>query len=223
MAASILKLTGFRGMIGKKMRASLETHAQLTYTTTVDATALLAARQKLKEQGSIAGIEDLLIKTVATTLQDHPEHNGWVEGQAAHLAEPVHMGIAIATPGALMVPVIRDVCDKSLEDVAQSRKELVSRAMQGKLNVKDMTGGTFTISNLGQTRVEHFTPILNTPQIAILGVGRMVDRPRISEDGKLELRKDLGLSLTADHAVVDGWPSGKFLSGLAANIESLAI
>lgn len=223
MPLPTLKLTGLRGMIGKKMRASLATHAQLTYMATVDATALINARKTLKSRESIAGIEDLLIKVVAETLKNHPEHNGWVEGREAHLSDSVDMGVAVATPRALMVPVIRETERKTLEDIAASRKDLVGRARQGKLDIKDMTGGTFTISNLGLTRVELFTPILNTPQIAILGLGRIVDRPHLSENGYFVMRPEIGISLTTDHCVVDGWPSGQLLSDLASAIESLAI
>ena len=223
MSLPSIKLTGVRGMIAKKMRSSLQDHAQLTYIATVDARALLEARGQLKLLKSAAGLEDLLIQLVAKSLLKHPDHNGWVESKEAILFDKVDMGVAVATPGALMVPVVRDADSKSLEEIALSRKNLVARTRAGKLDVKDMTGGTFTISNLGLTRVEHFTPILNAPQIAILGIGRIVNRPCVLASGDIGSRAEMGLSLTTDHSIVDGLSSGEFLTTLANAIEKMKI
>ncbi len=223
MRSKTIALKGVRGAIGRKMQESLRAHAQLTYTATVDATALVSARQLLRNKGSNAGIEDLLIQAVAHVLIEHPEHNGWVEDGIAHLASSVHMGVAVATSGALMVPVVRDVNNSTLEQIANARRALVAKARAGSLGVKDMTGGTFTLSNLGQSRVEHFTPIINTPQIAILGVGCIVQRPYLQSGGGLGTRPELGLSLTVDHSVVDGSPSSGLITHLVESLESLVI
>lgn len=217
------RLSGVRGMIAKKMRESLDTHAQLTYLATVNADNLMAARAALKAAGSPAGIEDLLIAALARTVLNHPGHNATVEDATVTLHGAVHMGVAIAVGDTLMVPVVRDADSKSLSEIAESRRALVAKAKDGKLAVSDMTGGTITISNLGLTRVEHFTPILNTPQVAILGVGCPVTRPAFDDQGKVVPGTEVGLSLTVDHRVNDGAPSGQFLTDLCHAIEQIAV
>lgn len=223
MAGSIIPLRGIRGVIAQKMSESLQAHAQLSYTATVDMTNILDARARLKAAEALPRLEDLLIFSVARALQKHPDHNGTTDGKQANLSEAVHLGVAIATKVGLMVPVIRDAESKSLEDISIDRRNLVKKAMVGKLTVSDMTGATFTISNLGQTRVETFTPIISMPQIAILGIGCMTSTLVRSEAGEIVERPIMSLSLTADHRVVDGWPSGQFLSTLCNTIETFTL
>lgn len=218
-----IRLSGVRGMIAQKMSESMSLHAQLTYMANVDMTAIMLAKDQLKQENSKVGIEDFLIGTIASVLQRHPEHNGYVNGKEVVLSKAIHIGVAVTTPKGLMVPIIRDADTKSLEDIAANRRDLVSRAQNGKLGVMDMTDGTFTISNLGLTRVENFTPILNSPQIAILGLGRIVKRPYVDENNEIKIRNEMGLSLTTDHRVVDGWPSGLFLTALAHSIEEFQL
>lgn len=223
VTTNTIPLRGIRGVIAQKMSESLQTHAQLSYTSTVDMTNILNARAELKASGALPGLEDLLIFSVVRALQKHPDHNGVIEDKQATLSEGIHMGVAIATKGGLMVPVVRDTESKPLEEITKDRRSLVKKAMAGKLAVSDMTGATFTISNLGQTRVETFTPIISTPQIAILGIGCMTPTLVRSETGDIVERSMMGLSLTADHRVVDGWPSGQFLSTLCEIIETFTL
>lgn len=210
-----VKFSGVRGVIARNMMKSLHSTAQLTYTTDVDASELVKIRQTLKEDGFKISYEDIIMMVVADALQCHPEHNGIVNDEGALLYEEIHMAFAVAAPHGLMVPVIHDLQNLSLCDVSKVRSELVDKALKGKLTAKDMSGGTFTISNLGQTRVDHFSPILNAGQIGIIGVGRIRGGPD-SPDGPV-----LGLSLSVDHRVVDGWASGQFLTDIACRLERI--
>ena len=215
-AEKFIKFTGVRGMIARNMMGSLHNAAQLTYTTDIDARAMLAAREHFKTGDIAVGYEDMILKSVSHALQKHPEHNGTVDEKGALLSKEINLGFAVATPGGLMVPVIMATQRKSLVQISADRRALTAKAQTGKLAIKDMKEGTFTVSNLGQTRVDHFTPILNGGQIALLGVGR-IRRP---SDGKGAAQ--MGLSLTADHRVVDGWASGLFLTEIAEWLEALS-
>ncbi len=214
-------LRGVRGMIADKMTKSLQEAAQLTYHATLDATRLVAKKESLKCEGVAASIEDLLIDAVVDTLRGFPDINGRVEGREIVLSEAVHLSVAMALPGNLLVaPTIFDAHAMSIAERRAARQGLSARAKTNKLTVTEMTGGTFTVSNLGLTRVEHFTPIINAPQIAILGVGQMVDRAVRDVDGNLAWRPHMGLSLTCDHRAIDGSPSADFLTALCEHIEA---
>lgn len=212
-----VKFSGARGVIARNMMGSLHSTAQLTYTTDVDATSLLQVRQSLKDKGRRISYEDIIMMATSDALQCHPEHNGTVSDEGALLREEIHMAFAVAARHGLMVPVVRNLQALSLCDLAAARREMVEKALAGKLTAGDMKDGTFTVSNLGQTRVDHFSPILNDGQIAILGVGR-IRGDLNSVGGPL-----LGLSLTADHRVVDGWASGQFLTDIADRLERINV
>ncbi len=217
----IIPLRGMRGMIADNMRRSLAEAAQLTHHAECDASALLRRKKRLTEAGLKVSLEDLLIRCTIDTLADHPALNGRVEDQEIRLSAAVHMSVAIALPdNGLVAPAIFEADAMSLEALAAARQDLFARARAGKLSVKEMTGGTFTISNLGLSRVRFFTPILNLPQIAILGLGQTARRPWVTEDGAAGIRSIMGLSLTFDHRAVDGAPAAQFLSALCEAIES---
>lgn len=216
-----IPLSGLRGMIASKMTKSLSTTAQLTYCAEFDATRFIRKRREANEKSTIKiGYEDLFIQALANVLPRHTLHNGAIEANIAELSEQVHVSVAVALPAGLMAPTIFDVGSKSLPEISEARRDLVARAKSGKLTVPEMTGGTFTISNLGQTRVRYFTPILNTPQIAMLGIGTITERP-VAENGNIVVKPMVGLSLTTDHRVVDGEPSGRFLTDLCEHLEGL--
>lgn len=211
----IVKLTGMRGIIARKMQESLSSAAQLTFHADCDATALVSVRNGMKGRGTPVSYEDLMCKAVSTALKEFPEFNGHVVDKEIRISDRHHISVAIAVAQGLVVPTVFDVQDKSLEEISEARRDLIERAKTGALTVLEMTGGTFTISNLGMTRVRYFTPIINSPQIAILGLGQLKGR---------ELAEDytMGLSLTADHRAVDGYPCGMFLGRLAEVIETLS-
>ncbi len=217
----VVPIRGVRAMIADKMQKSLSEAAQLTHHAECDVTALNAKKAALAEAGDKVSVEDLLIEIVVGVLQRHPDINGTVQGKEVHLSKAVDISVAMALPGNLLVaPAIFDAQDEGLMELRASRRDLSSRAKTNKLSVTEMTKGTFTISNLGLSRVHQFTPILNTPQIGILGVGCAVMRPVQGENG-IELRPHIGLSLTFDHKAIDGAPAADFLTDLCNTIEGV--
>lgn len=220
--ATIVPLKGMRGMIADKMVESLQTAAQLTHQGNADATALMAEKARLAEVGTKASVEDLLMLAVVRALKKHPGANGRVEGREVHLSPAIDLSVAIALPGNLLVaPAIFGAGEMDVAELRAARQDLAARAKANKLSVTEMTGGSFTVSNLGLTRVEHFTPIINAPQICILGIGRLTDRAVRAGDGGIELRPHVGLSLTFDHRAIDGAPAGDVLTSICDEIEGM--
>ncbi|MDD9745285.1 MULTISPECIES: 2-oxo acid dehydrogenase subunit E2 [Marinovum] len=216
-------LKGVRGMIADRMVQSLQTGAQLTHHASADASVLLAEKARMAEAGTKVSVEDLLMLAVIRALTNHPDANGRVEGKEIKLSDTVDLSVAIALPGNLLVaPAIFGASAMTVSELRAARQDLAARAKANKLSVSEMTGGTFTVSNLGLTRVEHFTPIINAPQICILGVGRLTDRALRGPDGGIELRPHVGLSLTFDHRALDGAPAGDLLTEICVEIESFA-
>lgn len=221
-ANRVVPLRGVRAMIADKMLASLQGAAQLTHHARADMTALLAAKARFRDEGLSLSVEDLLIGAVVQTLGRHPDINGTVKDRTITLSKSVDLGVAIALPGNLLAaPAIFGADRMTLPDLRAARRDLAERARINKLSVAEMTGGTFTVSNLGLTRVEQFTPILNTPQIGILGIGRVVETA-VFEEGGLVWRPYAGLSLTFDHRAIDGAPAADFLTDLCQTVESFA-
>jgi len=212
-------LRGARGMIADKMVASLRDAAQLTHHARADVSALLAAKEALAQDGTKASVEDLLMAAVVRVLKRHPDINGVLRDRTVHLSERIDLCVAIALPGNLLAaPAIFDAGGMSVAELRAARQDLSARAKANKLSVAEMTGGTFTVSNLGLSRVEQFTPILNTPQIGILGVGRIVETAVRGPEG-VAFRPFTGLSLTFDHRAIDGAPAADALSDLCSEIE----
>lgn len=221
-AVRSVPLRGARGMIADKMAASLRDSAQLTHHARADVSALLAGKQRLADDGVKVSVEDLLIAALVRVLKRRPDINGVVKGREVLLADRVDLCVAIALPGNLLAaPAIFGACAKSLTDLRAARQDLAARARVNKLTVTEMTGGSFTISNLGLSRVEQFTPILNAPQIGILGVGCIVETAVKAADG-VAFRPMTGLSLTFDHRAIDGAPAADFLTELCVEIEGFA-
>jgi len=216
----VVPLRGARAMIADKMVVSLQTAAQLTHHARADMTALLAAKARYKHEGISLSVEDLLMGAVVRTLKSHPDINGTMQDREVHLSGAIDLGVAIALPGNLLAaPAIFGAGKMDLHELRAARRDLAARARTNKLTVPEMTKGTFTISNLGLSRVEQFTPIINTPQIAILGVGCTVETAVRDGDG-IAWRSFTGLSLTFDHRAIDGAPAADFLTGLCETIEA---
>ncbi|WP_417318896.1 2-oxo acid dehydrogenase subunit E2 [Emcibacter sp.] len=219
--ATARKLTGVRAFLARKMRQSLQQTAQLTFMGEFDATAVLAARASFKKQGLPASVEDMIIRELAQTVREFPLFNSCWDGEGLKEEDTINVSIAIDTDNGLMAPALFDVEVMDLQDMAEKRRELVDRARKNQLSVTEQTGGTITVSNLGMTRVRFFTPILNFPQVALLGIG-MVDRRAVfSSNGELIEKPFIGLSLTVDHAVIDGAPAGRFLTRLCERLEHM--
>lgn len=216
-AGKVVPLTGMRGAIAQRMLASLQSTAQFTLTTEADVTALVEAREKLKPQVSVT-YGDLLIKAAALALRDHPQMNAVVEGQEIRILADINIGVAVALDAGLAVPVLRQVDRLSLAQIAAVSRELARRARAGQLKSGDLSGGTFSVSNLGMYGVDSFTPVVNAPEVAILGIGRIVERAA-RRDGELVWRQMMTLSLTIDHRAVDGAPAAAFLQTLAGQLQ----
>lgn len=216
----VIPLKGMRGMIADKMHKSLANTAQLTHHARCDVTALDRRRAAIRDAGGAASVQDILLYYLVATLREYPAVNGTLEENEIRLHDAVSLSVAVSLDGGLLVaPALFDVQAMTLENFAAARRELVARAQAGKLSVKEMTGGTFTVSNLGLTRVRYFTPILNIPQIAIIGIGGREEQLTRMADGNIESRFFMGLSLTFDHRAVNGEPAAAFLEALCRRIE----
>ena len=213
-------LKGMRKMIAAKMLESLQTTAQLTHHAECRLDALKARRAELKAAGSAVSVQDLVLLKVIETLKAHPGLNATLADEVIHHHAAVHLGLAIPLPGDLLVaPALFNAEQLDGEELCQARKALVDKALASKLSVKELTGATFTVSNLGLSRVHHFTPVLNPPQVAILGIGGVQRRLELSASGALVEVEWLGLSLTFDHRAVNGAPAADFLDDLCRRIE----
>ena len=210
-------LHGMRKSIAERMFKSLQSTAQLTITTEVDVTPLVARREQLKHQFNLT-YTDMLIEAVAGALVAHPRLRVTVEGDVIQQHDDVNVGIAVAFEEGLIVPVVRHADKKSLQQIAEESRLLVEKARAGKLDVDDVSNGIFTITNLGTYGIDAFTPIINQPQITILGVGRIVQKPAVHE-GQIAIRSMMVLSLTFDHRIVDGAPAAAFLQDVAARLS----
>lgn len=211
--ATSAPLRGMRKVIAERMHKSLQGSAQLTITTEVDVTQLIDRRQEVQREFN-ATYTDFIIQACAHALKQHPRMNAALEGDTLKTQEHISVGVAVALEEGLIVPVIRNTDKKSLKDIAQEARGLAEKARTGKLTLEEVSGGTFTVSNLGMYGVDGFTPILNAPQTGILGVGRIVEKPVIYR-GEIAKRSMIVLSLTFDHRVIDGAPAGAFLQTVA--------
>jgi pyruvate dehydrogenase E2 component (dihydrolipoamide acetyltransferase) len=220
-------LTLMRRTIAARLMHSRQTTVPVTLTARCDATALLAFRQQLKSitpslQHSIQvvpTINDIFVKLTAAALRQHPMLAAtWAEDHLL-LPESIHLGIAVDTEAGLLVPVIRDVGTSTLTQIAAQSQRLIAAARSGQLAAADMQGACFTLSNLGSLGVEAFTPVINPPESAILGIGAIVREAVPLDDGTFAARDRLTLSLTFDHRVNDGAAAARFLQTLRHLIE----
>ena len=227
-ARETIPMSGMRRVIAERMWASLAQMAQLTLHTEADATALVELRTHLVPAAKVFGLRpptytDLVVKIVARVLEAHPLLNASLVGdtQSGEVVcwNEINIGVAVALERGLVVPVIRDAGQKPLQAVSQELADLAERARANRLTPDEMQGGTFTVTNLGLQEVDAFTPVINPPQAAILGIGRIVPKPAIHE-GQLAVRHMVTLSLTFDHRVVDGVPAGNFLRDVKRAIEN---
>jgi pyruvate dehydrogenase E2 component (dihydrolipoyllysine-residue acetyltransferase) len=186
----------------------------VTLTTSADATRLMELRRDAD-----ASITDCFIKLAALTLQSHPLLAAQWADDGLRMPGEIHVGFAVDTDAGLLVPVVHHAANLSLRDIAARSRDLIERARLGKLKRTDLEGGVFTVTNLGMFGIDAFTPIINPPQCAILGLGR-IRRVPVFVGEKVEARDEITLSLTFDHRIVDGAPAARFLQALVRGIES---
>lgn len=214
------KLTNIRKIIANTVYESISRMAQITNHSSFNATALLEYRKKFKERGEEVTLNDIILFAVSRTLKLHPLLNAHFLEDKIRYFEDVNLGIAVDTGRGLLVPTLFGADKKSLAEISAESKRLANAARSGRIDPGLLVNGTFTVTNLGMFGVESFTPIINPPQTAILGVCTVQVRFK-EENGKLVHYPAMGLSLTYDHRVVDGAPAARFLQDLAIKLEDI--
>ena len=227
-ADGVVPLTGIRGAVATRMLQSIQTTAQVTLTTEAIVTEAMQLRRGLsrhhaEEAGGNIGPLPVVVKATAEALKRHPRMNAIettsADGQAqVQMLPEINIGLAVALDEGLVTPVIRGADGKSLAQLAAENRDLAVRTREGRTRPEEITGGTFTITNLGANEIDGFTPIINPPQVGILGVGRMVEKPVIV-NGEIAKGETMYLSLTFDHRVIDGAPAAAFLQTVKNLLE----
>ena len=221
-----IKFSGIRKTIAKSMMNSLHSMAQLTNHHSFDATAIQAFRKECKDAGGDVGgitLGDMVLYAVSRTILAWPDLNAnMIDDTTIRRFKHVNLGVAVDTPRGLMVPTIFNADTKSLLEISKEVKALAEAARSGAISPDLLSGGSFTVSNLGSTGVEMFTPVINPPQTAILGVCGITQRAK-DVNGEIRLYPAMGLSLTYDHRAVDGSPASKFVSELCKNLEKFTL
>ncbi len=223
-AAGTSASAAVRRVVAARMSHSARTTAPVTLVTEADATTLVALRGRLNSEVGSAGTAEisydaLLVRFVAMALSEHPQMNARFTETGAQIVPQVNVGVAVDAPRGLLVPVLRDAGVKDVWQIAGELAELTARALSGASGPDELAGGTFTITNLGAFGVDAFTPIINWPECAILGVGRIAAKPAVHQ-GRVVVRQMVTLSLTFDHRAVDGAPAARFLQRLVQLVQS---
>ncbi|NUS93423.1 MAG: 2-oxo acid dehydrogenase subunit E2 [Nocardia sp.] len=218
-----IPLTGIQRVSAARLTESKQQAPHIYLTSAIDVTDLFAFRAQINDTLAAAGtgkvsVNDLLVKAVALTLRANPGINVSFAGTALRQHRGIHLGIAVTTPAGLLVPVVRDADRKSISAIAAETRDKAERARDRGLRTEEMTGGTFTISNLGMYGIEQFTAVINPPESAILAVGAATDELRMV-DGQVVSRKVLRVTMSADHRAIDGSAAAQFLAQLADLVE----
>ncbi|MFC3997985.1 dihydrolipoamide acetyltransferase family protein [Nocardiopsis sediminis] len=222
-ASEELKVSNVRKVVARRLTESKQQVPHFYLRRTIDAEALKAFRGQINEQLASTGVKvsfnDLIVKAVATTLTAHPEVNtSWVDDKLFRHGR-INVGVAVAVEGGLVVPVLHDTDAMPLSQIATSTRELAGRARDGKLKPQEMSGGTFSVSNLGMFGVDSFSAVINPPEAAILAVGAMKQQP-VVRDGEIVARNTIALELSVDHRAIDGAVGAAFLKDLTDVLEN---
>ena len=212
--ARIIPFIGQRREIAERLMDSVHTMAQVTLNVEADVTRLIRLRKRASPELGLTDL-DVVIKAVAVALRAHPRLNAVLLGDEIELLDDIHIGFAVQVDEGLLVPVIRDADRRTLTEIAGEKRRLLDAARNGSLTVDGVTGSTFTITDLGSYGIDSFAPIINPPEVAILGLGRVGARPAVSR-GKLANRATMMLCLSFDHRVLDGAPAAAFLQTVTA-------
>ncbi|MDD3059265.1 MAG: dihydrolipoamide acetyltransferase family protein, partial [Sphaerochaeta sp.] len=221
-----IPVKGVRKVTARRMMESIHGTCQLTLHAFADASALKRLRAGFKASNPSLGLSDvtlndLVLFAASRTLTQFPAFNAHFLGDKILQFSSVHLGMATDAPRGLLVPVIRDSQSLSLKAISVEVKRLVAKCKAGSATVEELSGSTFTVSNVGSFGIEAFTPVLNVPEVAILGVGTIVLKPVEAKDGTVSFVPHIGLSLTMDHQAVDGADAARFLKALMENIASI--
>lgn len=218
----VVAMNGMRKAIARNMQDSHMTSPTVTFNLGIDMGAMKQYREQLKAGGLKVSYTDLLVKFVAKALTEYPALNCSVVDNKIVYKHYVNMGVAVALPNGLVVPNVTDADKKSLQEISAEVKDLAEKARSGQLPMEKLRGGTFTITNLGMYGIESFSPIINQPEVAILGVNTMEDKV-VVRNGEIAIRPIMNLSLTADHRVVDGSVAAEFLQRVKTLMENPAL
>jgi pyruvate dehydrogenase E2 component (dihydrolipoamide acetyltransferase) len=221
-ATEVIPMSGIREIIAERMSLSVQTNASVTLHTEVDATAFVELRSMLNDKLQAREVSltytDLLVKVVANALGEHPRLNATLTDEGIQLLTEINIGVAVALEDGLVVPVVRNADKERLSEISTQVRGFAERARSNQLSPGELQGGSFTITNLGNFGIDAFTPIINPPESAILGVGRILKKPVVHND-EIVIRSMLTLSLTFDHRVIDGAPAAQFLQTVAGYIQ----
>ncbi|MBS7616376.1 2-oxo acid dehydrogenase subunit E2 [Candidatus Bathyarchaeota archaeon] len=211
----IISLSGYRKTSAERVSTSFRTAPHSTIMMSAEASKMVTLYEQFK-----ISYTTIIVKAVAKALSENPMVNSTLDGEKIKVFEDINIGVAVATENGLVVPVISHADKKSLKEIDATIRDLTEKARHGKLKKEELSGGTFTVSNLGMYEVEFFTPIINPPEAAILGVGKLTKKPVEAADGKIEFKLYIGLSLSYDHRIVDGAPAAIFLQKVKYYLEN---
>ncbi len=210
----VIPLVGIRKVSAERVALSIKNAPHCTLGMEVD----MSEASKLKESFEVS-YTDIIVKAVALALKEHRMLNSTLKDGEIKVFEDINIGVAIATPQGLVVPVVKNADKKSLSEISSEIKTLTQKAREGKLEKEDFSGGTFTVTNLGMYGVEFFTPIINPPEAAILGVGKITKKP-VADGEEVKIKPMMTLSLSFDHRIVDGAPAAEFLQKIKEILEN---
>ena len=224
----VVKNSGIRKVIAQNMHDSLANMAQLSFTAYFDATELFAYREKVKAMGEKLGypnisINDMILFAVSRTVLDYPIFNAHFSDKETKIFHRVHLGVATNTDRGLMVPTLFNADLKSLNMISREAKELSKACRENTITPDQLSGGTVTVTNLGNNNISSFTPVINPPQTCIIGVCSPEWRVRPGKDGQMEMYRAMGISLTFDHRAVDGAPAAEFLNAFCRRLENFSL
>ena len=217
-----IPLTGIRGTIAKRMSDSASA-ALVTLNTTADVTEAIAIQRRLTREWRRSRVrpqyQDLAIAATVKALKDHTLANAHITESEVQIFDTINLGFALAVPDGLLVPVIRDAGSKSPLELAVIVRDLVRKSKSNELGVAELSGSTFSLTNLSSYDIENFTPLINPPEVGILGVGRVLEQPTVTKSGDIEARSIGYFSLTFDHRAWDGAPAAEFLQAVVKNLS----
>lgn len=218
-----IPMDGMRRTIAARMMESLHGMAQANHRMEVDMHACVRLREELKANDIKISFNDMVLLCTAKALREHPGMNAVMGEDAIIQRKNVNLGMAVATERGLLVPVLPDADKLSLQGLSAAARDLGQRAKTGAISPDELTGGTFTVSNLGMYGIDSFTAIINAPEAGILAVGAIKQRPVVLQDGSIAARPMMWLCLTYDHRIVDGAPAAAFLARVKALLETPAL
>ncbi len=216
---SVIPYAGIRRVIGDRMTESARTIPSVALTLHAEVERLIAWREDLKDKGLAASFNEMMAMIVAKALREHPIMNSTLVGNEIRLLGDINIGIAVDTERGLFVPVIRNTDTKGLMEIGEELRRKVEAAKAGRAGTEDLSGGTFTITNLGMHEIESFVPIINFPECAILGIGAIRRDPVVRENDRIDVVSRMQLTLVFDHRIVDGAPAARFLQRVKRLVE----